>query len=39
MVFSCDKYDKIRRKPFNAINEVDNLQLQIGINIEIDKIL
>ena len=25
MTFSCDKYDNIRRKAFNDINEVDDI--------------
>ena len=34
MIFSCDKYDKVRRKAFNDINEVDNIKLQIENKIE-----
>ena len=30
MIFSCDKYDNIRKKAFNDINEADNIKLQIG---------
>ena len=30
IIWSCNKYDKIRRKAFNDINEVDNIKLQIG---------
>ena len=30
MTFSRDKFDYIRRKAFNSINEVDNIKLQIG---------
>ena len=32
--FSCNKYDNIRRKAFNDINEVDNINLQIGSKVE-----
>ena len=28
MIFSCNKYDNIRRKAFSDINEVDNIKLQ-----------
>ena len=38
MIFSCDKYDNIRRKGFNDINEVDNIKLQIGNKREILKL-
>ena len=31
---SCNKYDNIRRKAFNDINEVDNIKLQIGNKVE-----
>ena len=34
MIFSCDKYDKIWKKPFKDLNEVDNIKLQIGNKIE-----
>ena len=34
IIFSCNKYDKIRRKAFNDINEVDNIKLQIGNKVE-----
>ena len=34
IVFSCNKYDNIRRKTFNNINEVDNIKLEIGNKIE-----
>ena len=30
MIFSRDKFDYIRRKAFNNINEVDTIKLQIG---------
>ena len=30
IIFSSNKYDNIRRKAFNYINEVDNMKLQIG---------
>ena len=30
IIFSCNKYDNIRKKAFNNINEVDNIKLQIG---------
>ena len=30
MLFSCDKYDNIRRKAFNDINEVDHINFQTG---------
>ena len=29
-----NKYDNIRRKAFNDINEVDNIKLQIGNKVE-----
>ena len=28
MIFSCDKYDKIRRKTLNGINKVHKINLQ-----------
>ena len=34
IVFSCNKYNNIRRKAFNDINEVDNIKLQIGNKVE-----
>ena len=34
IIFSCNKYDSIRRKVFNDINEVDVIKLQIGNKIE-----
>ena len=34
IIFSCNKYDSIRRKVFNDINEVDDIKLQIGNKIE-----
>ena len=34
MIFSCDKYDKIWKKPFKDLNEVDNIKLQIGNKLE-----
>ena len=30
ITFNCEKFDNIRRKAFNDINEVDNIKLQIG---------
>ena len=30
MIFSCSKYDNIRRKVISDINEVDNIKFQIG---------
>ena len=30
IIFSCNKYDNIRKKAFNNTNEVDNIKLQIG---------
>ena len=34
IIFGCNKYDNIRRKAFNYINEVDNIKLQIGNKVE-----
>ena len=34
MIFSCDKYDKIWKKTFKDLNEVDNIKLQIGNKLE-----
>ena len=34
IVFSCNKYNNIRRKAFSDINEVDNIKLQIGNKVE-----
>ena len=34
IIFSCNKYDSIRRKVFNDINQVDNIRLQIGNKVE-----
>ena len=34
IIVSCNKYDIIRRKAFNDINDVDNLRLQIGNKVE-----
>ena len=34
IIFSCNKYDNIRRKAFNDINKVANIKLQIGNQIE-----
>ena len=34
IIFSCNKYDNIRRKAFNDINKVDNIKLQIGNKVE-----
>ena len=28
MIFTCDKYDNIRRKAFNDINDVDDINFQ-----------
>ena len=29
IIFSCNKYDNIRRRAFNNINDVDNIKQQI----------
>ena len=34
IILSSKKYDNIRRKAFNDINEVDNIKLQIGNKVE-----
>ena len=34
IIFSCNKYDKIRSKVINNINGVDNIKLQIGNKVE-----
>ena len=34
MIFSCNEYDKNRRKAFSEINKVDNIKLQIGNKVE-----
>ena len=34
ITFSCNKYDKIRRKAFNDINEADKIKLKIGNKVE-----
>ena len=34
IIFSCNKFDNIRRKAFNDINEVDKIKLQIGNKVE-----
>ena len=34
MIFSCNKYGNIRMKPFSDINEVDEINLQTGNEIE-----
>ena len=34
IIFSCNKFDKIRRKAFNDINEVEKIKLQIGNKVE-----
>ena len=34
IIFSCNKYDNIRRKAFNDINEVDNFKLLIRNKVE-----
>ena len=34
ITFSCNKYDKIQRKAFYDINELDNIKLQIRNKIE-----
>ena len=33
-IFSCKKYDSIRRKAFNNINEVDDINQQIGNKVD-----
>ena len=38
IIFSCNKYDSIRRKAFNDINQVDNIRLQIGNKVEKPKL-
>ena len=30
MIFSCDKYDNIRKKAINGIKEVNNIKFQKG---------
>ena len=30
MIFNCDKFDSIRMKAFNYINEVHDIDFQIG---------
>ena len=34
IIFSCKKYDNIRRRAFNNINEVDNIKLPTGNKVE-----
>ena len=34
MIFSCDKYENIRRKALNDKNEVDNINFQTRNKIE-----
>ena len=34
IIFSCNKYDNIRRNAFNDINEVYNIKLLIGTKVE-----
>ena len=34
MIFSCDKYENIRRKALNDISKVDNINFKIGNKIE-----
>ena len=34
IIFSCNKYDDIRKKAFNDINKVDNIKLQIRNKVE-----
>ena len=34
IIFSCNKYDNIRRKAFNDINKEDNIKWQIGNRVE-----
>ena len=34
IIFSCNKYDNIRRKAFNDINKEDNIKWQIGNKVE-----
>ena len=35
IIFSCNKYDNIRRKAFSDITEVDNIKLQIGNKVQV----
>ena len=39
MIFSFDKYENIRRKALNDINEVDRINFQTGNKIEKLKLL
>ena len=39
MIFSCDKYENIRRKALNDISKVDNINFKIGNKIEKLKLL
>ena len=34
IIFSCNKYDNIRRNAFNDINEVYNIKILIGAKVE-----
>ena len=34
IIFSCNKYDNIRRRAFNNINDVDNIKQQIRNKVE-----
>ena len=34
MIFSCSKYDNIRMKAFNDVNQVDDINFQTGNKIE-----
>ena len=34
MIFSCNEYDKIQRKSFSDINELDNIKLQLRNKVE-----
>ena len=38
IIFSCNKYDNIRRKAFSDITEVDNIKLQIGNKVQVEKL-
>ena len=39
LIFSCDKYDNIRKKAPNNIREVNNIKLQITNKIEKNQFL
>ena len=34
MIFTCDKYDNIRRQAFKGINGIDDINFQTGNKIE-----